>query len=324
MPRRGYRSRTKRRARSIDSIDANPRAPFRVVSLRRLAVARASRRRCGALTPCTRSRSSAGSTIRGSTLVDRQSAPRPRSISMIIASASLICAMVGWSTLPIRRTSREDTTAVIARQMARPGRSTPARGPTSMRSADGARELDMGTTMINSSGAPDESWSLETTTAGRVFPGSPARPAPSATSQISPRRGVSANTVADGRIPILQLGLRPRILQVEGVGVAFGPPHRVATPFVGDLGEQLRHRHAPFAGLSRERVTGCAAHPDGAGLSGHGVQPSARISRRLKATQPMCRTSSGLSSRASSAMDLAGQAVAYGRADTAAAVVSRQ
>lgn len=88
-----------------------------------------------------------------------------------------ICAIVAGSTLPIWRTSREATTALTARQIARLGQSTPAVGATPTRSADGACELDSGTTTIRSAGEPVLSSSTETTTAGLALPGSPRRPA---------------------------------------------------------------------------------------------------------------------------------------------------
>ncbi len=83
----------------------------------------------------------------------------------------------------------------------------PAAGGISIRRADGADELDKGTTTINSPGAPVLSSSAETTIAGRVLPGSPARPAPSATSQTSPRRGGSVEPILEGAFPLAELGL---------------------------------------------------------------------------------------------------------------------
>ncbi len=112
-----------------------------------------------------------------------------RSSPRISVRAVSTCSMFAGVTLPIRRTSRERTTALTDLQMARLARSMPAEGSISMRSADGARELDRGTTTMSSPGASVLSSSTETTIAGRVLPGSPARAAPSATSQTSPRRG---------------------------------------------------------------------------------------------------------------------------------------
>src|SRR5438270_2610915 len=68
------------------------------------------------------------------------------------------------------------------------------------RSADGARDVDSGTTMISSSGTSEFSSSTENTTAGRFLPASPLRAAPNETSQTSPRLGLT---------PARQRQLRP-------------------------------------------------------------------------------------------------------------------
>jgi hypothetical protein len=55
--------------------------------------------------------------------------------------------------------------------------------PTGGLSAEADREADIGTTTTSSSAVPERSSSSDTMMAGRLFPGSPARAAPSETSQ---------------------------------------------------------------------------------------------------------------------------------------------
>jgi hypothetical protein len=137
---------------------------------------------------------------------------------------------------------REGTTALTARQMARLGRSIPALAGISTRMADGACELDSGTTTIRSVEAPVVNSSTETTTAGRVLPGSPARAAPSATSQVSPQRGASVEAILEGGLPRADLGLGLWALSVDAPGLALRAPDGLAAMLVSDLGEQRSQR----------------------------------------------------------------------------------
>ena len=174
----------------------------------------------------------------GDVYIDPHPAAGLRSSPRINARAVSICSMVASSTLPIRRSNRDETTPRTARQIARLGRSIPAIGATSTRSADEASELDKGTTTISSPGEPVTSASSEATTAGRVLPGSPARPAPSATSQTSRRRGESGEAIAKGGLPLLDFGLRGRVLCIDATGFTFRAPNGFALTRVGDLGKQ--------------------------------------------------------------------------------------
>lgn len=206
---------------------------------------------------------------------DPYPAPGPWSSPRISARASSTCPMVASSTTPIRRSNREETTARTARHTARLGRSMPAGGATSTRSADGDSELDKGTTTIRSPGAPVLSSSSETTTAGRVLPGSPARPAPSATSQISRRRGASAKAILESGFPFPQLGLAGGILRVDATGLPFRAPDGLAPPLVGNLGKQRCQRHPAFACLLGKQVASRARYADGARLTSHATDNSA-------------------------------------------------
>jgi hypothetical protein len=107
-------------------------------------------------------------------------------IPSINASARSISASFRESTSPSLLSSLLAATALIARQIARLGRSTPSTLAISGRSADGARELESGTTTISSSLPPAFNASTETTTAGLFLPGSPALAAPSERSHTSP------------------------------------------------------------------------------------------------------------------------------------------
>ncbi len=112
------------------------------------------------------------------------------------------------------RSKRVRVTALTPRQIAELCVSIPSAGDTTGRSGDGARELDSGTTTNSSSSTPVNISSTETTIAGRVFPGSPFRAAPSETSHISPRRG-SVDSIAESRLPLALLGLHPGLTDIE-------------------------------------------------------------------------------------------------------------
>ena len=111
------------------------------------------------------------------------------------------------------RSSRERETARTARQIAALSPSMPSSGETLGRSSDGARELDTGTTTISSSSTPATMSSTEITIAGRFFPGSPLRAAPSETSQISPRRG-SVDAIVERGFPRALIALRAAIRRI--------------------------------------------------------------------------------------------------------------
>lgn len=180
--------------------------------------------------------------------------------------------MVSGSVAPSRCRNRLRATALIPRQTATLGLSTPSPGDTSGRSGDGARELDTGTTTSSSSGTLALMSSTETTTTGRFFPGSPLRAAPNETSHSSPRRG-SVDAIGQGRLPLALLSLHARGGSVAPRGVPLGTEDRIPLGPTSNSGQHGRERHAPLTRLLREQVTSLPRDSDGHRLShsSHGI-----------------------------------------------------
>jgi hypothetical protein len=192
-----------------------------------------------------------------------------RSKPRIRASAASISPMVSGVTAPVWRSRRVRDTALIARQIARLGRSMPSPGDTSGRSADDARELDNGTTTINSLASPTLSSSTDMTTAGRFLPGSPVRAAPNATSQTSPRRG-SVEAIGEGRLPHLLLGHHGGVFGVREGSPALRAPDRLCFTLAGHLGEQRGKRDATLTCLPGKDIAGSASHSNCCCFGRHG------------------------------------------------------
>src|ERR1700684_1967715 len=160
---------------------------------------------------------------------------RPR----ISASERSTSASVAAGSSPKGRSSRVGDTALTPRQIARLGRSTPAT-LTSGRNPDGARELDSGTTTINSSSRPAFSSSTEITIAGRFLPASPDLAAPNATSQTSPRCG-SGDAIAQRRGPVAVLLARRGTGRVRTAGRALRAPNLGVLLLSREPRQQRRH-----------------------------------------------------------------------------------
>jgi len=106
---------------------------------------------------------------------------------------------------------------------------------------------------------------------GESSPGSPTRPAPSATSQTSPRRGTSVETILEGAFPLAEFGPRVRILLIDAVGLMLRAPNGLASTLFANLAEQCRHRHSTLARLLSEEIARRAGHRAQSVSSARGV-----------------------------------------------------
>ncbi len=191
---------------------------------------------------------------------------RPRINFSPLSTALNVCAL----TLPTRRSRRARATALTARGTATLARSTPSCLPTGGLSTEGDRDADIGTTTTSSSAVPERSSSTDTMIAGRLFPGSPARAAPSETSQSSPRRG-SIETIAERPLPVALLGADGSALGVLQRRVSLGAQNRVTLESLGKLGDQRRHRQATISRAAGQAVTHRARNSNCRRILRHGA-----------------------------------------------------
>jgi hypothetical protein len=118
------------------------------------------------------------------------------------------------------------------------------------RSAEGALELDSGTTTMRSATVPVPRLSEEMTTAGRLLPGSPGLAAPNDTSQTSPRRG-SVEAIAQRSLPGVHLLQAGWILGVCADRLPLVLEDRLARMFTCYLGQQRGKRYATLCALTQ-------------------------------------------------------------------------
>jgi hypothetical protein len=196
-----------------------------------------------------------------------QTKRRPSSPRIIASACSTSCIVSGRSR-PIGRSSRARETARTPRQIAALSSSMPSAGEILGRSNDGARELDTGTTTNSSCSTPAAISSTETTIAGRFFPGSPLRAAPSETSQISPRRG-SADAIAKRGLPRPLLAERLTARRVSTRRVALRAEHSLPRHVARQLSQHRRQRHPSLTRLLGKQVAGLARHANRRGIDSH-------------------------------------------------------
>ncbi len=141
----------------------------------------------------------------------------------------------------------------MARQIARLGRSTPSMSAISGRSAEGELELESGTTTMRSAAVPALRRSLETTTAGLCFPGSPRLAAPSDTSHTSPRWG-SVDAIAQCGLPQTRIFKRSWILSIGDGGLPLRLPYCLDLTLARHLRQQCGKRHTARSCLLCEPI----------------------------------------------------------------------
>lgn|GEM_PF-5956286 len=110
--------------------------------------------------------------------------------------------------------------------------------------------------------------------------GSPGRPAPRETNQISARRG-SIDAIIDGRIPSLVLFSDRSVLGVATVGLALRAPDALQISLVCDLAQQGGNRNAPIGGLLGEKVPGGPRDADGGCLGRQILSPGPGTPKRM-------------------------------------------